>query len=189
VINLEETVVPMVQRIKALQYHLCTVESCTGGLVSNLVTDVSGASAIFWGGAIVYDDSAKKDLGVPATVLKKYGAVSPEVAKALAEMGLYKMKKNPWRVKSYALAPAQGLICVSTTGIAGPSGGTQEKPVGLCYLGLAIHKKKGSSPKTIVDRFQASGRDRIQIKTEFAQRAFQLIQENISGKHLAKKDL
>lgn len=168
--NLEEIAV---QRISTLQYHLCTVESCTGGLISHLITNVPGASKIFWGARVVYDDSAKRELGVAEALLKTYGAVSPEVARELAEIGLKKMETNLGRTQSYALIKPRGLICIATTGIAGPTGGSALKPVGLCYLGLAISKRE-----TIVEKFVATGTDRIHIKAEFAQRALKLVCEN-----------
>lgn len=103
--------------------RLAVAESCTGGLLGKMITDLPGSSAHFWGGVISYSNEAKKMyLGVNADTLNLYGAVSPETAREMAE-GL--------RQKSgvdYALA---------VTGIAGPEGGSPEKPVGLVYLALA----------------------------------------------------
>ena len=100
-----------------------TAESCTGGGVGYTITAVSGASAVFWGGVISYDNSVKRDvLGVPEEVLATKGAVSPECAAAMAE-GARRLLKTD--------------IAVSLTGIAGPGGGTAEKPVGLVWFGLA----------------------------------------------------
>jgi nicotinamide-nucleotide amidase len=101
---------------------LATAESCTGGLIGALVTDVSGSSAYYRGGAVVYADQAKMDvLGVPADDLGRHGAVSAPVAEAMA--------RGAARVFGADYA-------VSVTGIAGPTGGTPEKPVGLVYIGL-----------------------------------------------------
>ena len=100
-----------------------TAESCTGGGVGYTITGVSGASAVFWGGVISYDNSVKRDvLGVPDEVLATKGAVSSECAAAMAE-GARRLLKTD--------------LAVSLTGIAGPGGGTVEKPVGLVWFGLA----------------------------------------------------
>jgi len=172
VINLEETVV---RKLKTTQQILCTVESCTGGMIAHLVTTIAGASEIFWGGWVVYDNSAKEDLGVPKTLIENHGAVSSEVAQALAENGLRKMQTNSARTESRSLLKPRGLICVSTTGIAGPSGGTPEKPVGLCYIGVAVSGKGTHVEKLLID----APSDRIQTKTFFAHRALELIREII----------
>ena len=100
-----------------------TAESCTGGGVGYAITGVSGASAVFWGGVISYDNSVKHGvLGVPEEVLATRGAVSSECAAAMAE-GVRRLLKTD--------------LAVSITGIAGPGGGTAEKPVGLVWFGLA----------------------------------------------------
>ena len=100
-----------------------TAESCTGGGVGYAITGVSGSSAVFWGGVISYDNSVKRDvLGVPENVLATKGAVSPECAAAMAE-GARRLLKTD--------------LAVALTGIAGPGGGTAEKPVGLVWFGLA----------------------------------------------------
>ena len=100
-----------------------TAESCTGGGVGYTITSVSGASAVFWGGVISYDNSVKRDvLGVPEEVLATKGAVSSECAAAMAA-GARRLLKTD--------------LAVSLTGIAGPGGGTAEKPVGLVWFGLS----------------------------------------------------
>ena len=102
---------------------LATAESCTGGLLGKLLTDVPGASAAYLGGVISYAYAVKeKLLGVPRDVLDSKGAVSEECAKAMAE-GIMKAAGSDFGV--------------STTGIAGPTGGTAEKPVGTVYIGVA----------------------------------------------------
>ncbi len=98
-------------------------ESCTGGLISATVTDISGASAVFWGGIVSYDNSIKeKLLGVKSETLATVGAVSPETAEQMA-MG--------------AVRALSVDFAVSVTGIAGPGGGTPTKPVGLVYVATA----------------------------------------------------
>jgi nicotinamide-nucleotide amidase len=168
VINLEETVI---RKLRTAQAILCTVESCTGGLLAHLITNVPGASEVFWGSFIVYDNSAKLGLGVSQQTLNTSGAVSAEAAKELAEMGLNRLQTAPHRDSSYSLLKPKLLISVATTGIAGPSGGTREKPVGLCYIGIAV-----SGRPTRVEKFQVSEtNDRIQTKNQFAQKALELI--------------
>ncbi len=100
-----------------------TAESCTGGGVGFAITSVAGASSVFWGGVISYDNSVKRDvLGVPEEVLLTKGAVSSECAAAMAE-GVRRLMGTD--------------LAVSITGIAGPGGGSAEKPVGLVWFGLA----------------------------------------------------
>jgi PncC family amidohydrolase len=102
---------------------VATAESCTGGLVAHLITEVPGASACLRGGVIAYADEIKRDaLGVPADVLAAHGAVSAQVALAMAE----------------GVRDSLGAdLAVAVTGIAGPGGGTPEKPVGLTYVAVA----------------------------------------------------
>ena len=100
-----------------------TAESCTGGGVGYTITSVSGASAVFWGGVISYDNSVKHGtLGVPTEILETKGAVSSECASAMADGVRQRMGTD---------------LAVSITGIAGPGGGTTEKPVGLVWFGVA----------------------------------------------------
>jgi nicotinamide-nucleotide amidase len=102
---------------------VATAESCTGGLIANRLTDIPGSSTYFLQGFVTYSNQAKSDrLGVPAELIERDGAVSEAVAHAMAE-GCRKVTNAD--------------LAVSVTGIAGPSGGTTEKPVGLVYIGLA----------------------------------------------------
>src|SRR5262249_55463252 len=127
----------VVSSLKRAGYLLCAVESCTGGLVANRITNISGSSSVFWGSITPYDNAAKVLLlGVPARLIRAHGAVSPEVARSRAEKGLRKLKRGVPRARRAKLA------CVATTGIAGPKGGSREKPVGLCYVGLAVAGRK-----------------------------------------------
>ena len=121
-------------------------ESCTGGKLSKLFTDMPGISKIFEMGLITYSDKSKvKILNVPITTINKFGAVSKEVA-TLMTKNLYKISKSK--------------ICISITGIAGPSGGSKTKPVGLVYIGLTINKK------TLIFKKNFKGnRKQIQNKT------------------------
>jgi nicotinamide-nucleotide amidase len=102
---------------------LAVAESCTGGLLAQRISGVPGASRYFRGGVVAYANEAKRDLlGVPAALLAAHGAVSAEVARALAEGARARLTSD---------------LAVSTTGISGPDGGTPEKPVGLVYVGFA----------------------------------------------------
>jgi nicotinamide-nucleotide amidase len=103
---------------------IAAAESCTGGLVAAAITDVPGASAVLDRGFVTYSNEAKVEmLGVPLMLIAQYGAVSGPVARAMAKG---------------ALAHSRADIAVSVTGVAGPSGGTARKPVGLVWFGLAV---------------------------------------------------
>ena len=103
--------------------RLATVESCTGGLVGHLITETAGSSAWYVGGFVTYSDQLKRDLvGVPTEVLAAHGAVSAQTAVAMATGG---------RARTGA------AIAGSVTGIAGPDGGSPDKPVGLTYVAVA----------------------------------------------------
>lgn len=103
---------------------VATAESCTAGLISAKIGDFSGVSAIFSQGFVTYSNEAKeKLLGVDGELLKKHGAVSEEVARAMAE-GVCKM--------------SGARLGLSATGIAGPTGGSEKKPVGLVYMGVCL---------------------------------------------------
>lgn len=122
----DETIL-LAQRVldacRARQWKIATAESCTGGLLAAALTENAGASLVFERGFVTYSNEAKQDLlGVPAELLAAHGAVSAEVAEAMA-LG--------------ALAHSRSQLAVAVTGIAGPGGGTKEKPVGLVHFALA----------------------------------------------------
>lgn len=106
---------------------ISTAESCTGGLLAYSITKNKDCSKIFQGGYITYSNELKiKDLGVKKATLTKYGAVSKETAKEMLQGLFTKTKTN---------------ICISTTGIAGPGGGSKSKPLGLIYIGIRVNGK------------------------------------------------
>ena len=137
---------------------LATAESCTGGLISKRLTDISGASDVYLGGAVTYANEAKvKILGVSEDDLKAHGAVSEPVARQLAE-GVRAL-----------LGADYGI---SVTGIAGPTGGSEEKPVGTVFVGVA------SKNRTIVKKLSLSHmRDREYVRTVAATGALAMILE------------
>lgn len=113
----------LVELLKARGLTCATAESCTGGGVGSAITAVPGSSAVFAGGIISYSNEVKREvLGVSAQTLDEHGAVSPQVAAQMAE-GARKLLKTD--------------LAVSLTGIAGPDGGSAEKPVGLVWFGLS----------------------------------------------------
>ncbi|OLP43587.1 CinA family protein [Rhizobium oryziradicis] len=119
---------------------IATAESCTGGLIAGLLTEIAGSSAVVDRGFVTYSNQAKTDmLGVPALTLETYGAVSRETAIAMAHGALYR---------------SGGSVAIAVTGIAGPGGGTAEKPVGLVHLaatkrtGQLIHLKMQYGTRT-----------------------------------------
>ncbi len=105
---------------------LATAESCTGGLIAAILTEVPGSSVVLERGFVTYSNEAKTEmLGVPAELIEKHGAVSEPVARAMA---------------TGAIANSRADLAVSVTGIAGPDGGSAEKPVGLVHLAAALRK-------------------------------------------------
>ncbi len=137
---------------------IATAESCTGGSLGKIITSFSGVSAIYGYGFITYANEAKeKILGVSHETLEKFGAVSPECAREMA-LGARKVAKSD--------------IAVSVTGIAGPGGGTPEKPVGLVYIAFA--DEHGAD----VRKLNLSG-TREEIREQTCDEVFKLIKENL----------
>jgi nicotinamide-nucleotide amidase len=127
---------------------IATAESCTGGLIAALLTEIAGSSDVFERGFVTYSNDAKRELlGVPEELLTTHGAVSAPVARAMAQG---------------ALRRARADIAVAVTGIAGPGGGTDEKPVGLVHIAAA---RAGSATATQICRFGDIGRDQVRRKT------------------------
>lgn len=121
-LRLEEKIV---KKLLEKRYTVTTAESCTGGLLAGRILNVSGASGVYNEGHITYSNEAKERiLGVSHETLEKYGAVSSQTAREMAEG---------------AAKGANAQVGLSTTGIAGPGGGTIEKPVGLIYVGCHIN--------------------------------------------------
>ena len=141
--------------------RLATAESCTGGLIAAVLTSIAGASTVFERGFITYSDASKTELlGVPPELIAEHGAVSEPVARAMAEG---------------ALAHSHGDIAVSVTGIAGPTGGSAAKPVGLVHFACA----RRDNPTEHV-RMLYGERSRDDIMQASVRQAFALIRRQAS---------
>ena len=137
----------IISLIKRKKMKLAVAESCTGGMLSSAITSVSGSSKVFTMGLVTYSNQAKKSiLKVPKKIIKQYGAVSGQCCLA--------MVNNLSKISS-------SKACVSITGIAGPKGGSKQKPVGLVYIGIKIGKK------VMINKcnFKNKGRNFIQKQT------------------------
>ena len=139
-------------------WTLSIAESCTGGLICDRITDVSGSSDYFMGGMVTYSNESKeKHLGIPMDDIRKYGAVSSQVARKMAE-GVRKTFDTTF-----------GL---STTGVAGPTGGTKRSPIGLVFIGLANRKR------TWVIKLNLEG-NRREIKRNATKKGLQFFYEKV----------
>ena len=144
--------------LKERSLTLTTAESCTGGMIAARITDVPGASEVFKQGLVTYSNRAKRKLlDVKKTTLKEYGAVSEKTAKEMAKNGAFITGSD---------------ACVSVTGTAGPTGGTEEKPVGLVYIGCCYNNK------TVVKEFHFKG-ERQKIREQATANALILLRECI----------
>ncbi len=138
-----------------------TAESCTGGLLAKLLTDLPGSSAVFRGGVVSYTNGVKAGLlGVPQDLLDRYGAVSPQVAEAMARG---------------AKAALGCDIALSTTGVAGPDADDRGNPIGLVYLGLAW------GDQCQVTEFHAGPVERERVRRQAAQTALDLLRRHLTG--------
>ena len=148
------------ERCLARGVRVATVESCTGGLVGHLITEIPGTSAYFIGGFVTYSDQLKRDLvGVPGDVLAAHGAVSAQTAMAMAIGGRERTGAD---------------LAVAVTGIAGPDGGSPAKPAGLTYVAVA------DAAGIAVKRYLWAG-DRSENKRLSAAAALQLLLERLEA--------
>lgn len=153
--SLEETVVDLLVRCG---YSVSTAESCTGGLIAGTLVNVAGASEVFREGYVTYSNEAKEKLvGVSHEILETYGAVSEQTAEEMARG---------------AATAAGAEAALSSTGIAGPGGGTKEKPVGLVYIGCFL---KG---KTVVKECRFSG-SRMENRLHTVETALSMLKEEL----------
>ena len=150
--KLSEKIVNLLRKKKL---KLSFAESCTGGLLSSAITSISGASKVFAHGFVTYSNQSKINiLKVPKKIIIKYGAVSYETCSSMVK-NLNKINKK--------------IISVSITGIAGPKGGTKQKPVGLVYIGI----KKGN--KLLVKKYLFKNKKRSSIQRATVNKALNLI--------------
>jgi len=155
---LEKVVVDL---LAAKKWKLTTAESCTGGAIASRITDVAGASEVFTHGFVTYANEAKRDvIGVSDELLNTLGAVSEQVARAMAQGALETSKAD---------------IAVSVTGIAGPGGGSDEKPVGTVWVGVAVKGKSAYALKSFYPK------DRATFKLMVTQRALDLVRRELGS--------
>jgi PncC family amidohydrolase len=142
--NLNQKIVSL---LKKNRIRISIAESCTGGMLSSAITSISGSSKVFTMGLITYSNQAKTSvLKVPNKIIQKYGAVSIQCCLAMVN-NLSKISKSK--------------ICISITGIAGPKGGSKQKPIGLVYIGIKV----GEKVKVNKCNFKNKGRVFIQKQT------------------------
>ena len=142
--------------LKKKKFKLSIAESCTGGLLSSAITSVSGSSKVFSMGLVTYSNQAKTNLlKVSNQVIKRYGAVSVQCCLAMVN-NLSKISKSK--------------VCVSITGIAGPKGGSKEKPVGLVYIGIKVGKK------ITLNKSNFNNKGRIFVQRSTVRKALRLIE-------------
>jgi nicotinamide-nucleotide amidase len=147
----------LLEHCRARGVMVATAESCTGGLIAGALTEIAGSSDVVDRGFVTYSNEAKNEMiGVPMDLILTHGAVSEPVARAMAEG---------------ALARSKAAVAVAVTGVAGPGGGSAEKPVGLVHFGCA---RRGGETKTVHDVFPG---DRGAIRAATVLRAFELIRE------------
>ena len=147
----------VVRDFSASAKNVATVESCTGGLIGGCITSVAGSSNVFDRGYLTYSNKAKEELvQVSKDILEQHGAVSAECASAMAVGGLN----------------ASGAsACVAVTGIAGPGGGSKEKPVGLVFIAVATEEDDGA----FVERFDFGDVGRDQVRRDTIKEALEML--------------
>ena len=150
--NTNEKIISFLKRKK---FKIAIAESCTGGMLSSAITSVSGSSKVFAFGFVTYSNQAKKKtLNVPNKIIQKYGAVSIQCCLSMVN-NLSKITK--------------AKVCISVTGIAGPKGGSKQKPVGLVYIGIKIGKK------VIVNKCNFKNKGRVFIQRATVKKTLYLL--------------
>jgi nicotinamide-nucleotide amidase len=148
------------ERLLKHRQKVCTAESCTGGLIAKTFTDLAGSSDWFERGFVTYSNAAKNEmLAVPASLIEDYGAVSEAVATAMA---------------SGALRHSKADYSIAVTGVAGPGGGSDDKPVGTVWIAVA------SAEQMVARRYQFDG-DRQAVRVATMQSAFELLLDLVSA--------
>ena len=145
--------------LKRKKLRLAIAESCTGGMLSSSIVSVSGSSKVFTMGLVTYSNLAKISiLKVPQKIIKKYGAVSVQCCLAMVN-NLSKISKSK--------------VCVSITGVAGPKGGSKQKPVGLVYIGIKIGKK------VMINKSNFKNKGRVFIQKQTVKKSLNLLEKLI----------
>ncbi len=145
----------IVSSLKRKKLKIAFAESCTGGMLSSVITSISGSSKVFIMGLVTYSNQAKTNiLKVPQKIIKKFGAVSVQCCLAMVN-NLSKISK--------------ANVCVSVTGIAGPKGGSKQKPVGLVYIGVRIGKK------VVINKYYLKNKGRAYIQRETVKKSLNLL--------------
>ena len=138
----------LLAQARAKGFKIATAESCTGGLIAGLLTEIPGSSDVVERGFVTYSDKAKEEmLGVPSALIRQHGAVSEQVARVMAEG---------------AIRNSTAQLSVAVTGIAGPGGGSDEKPVGLVHIAAA---RAGEATLHRECRFGDIGRSTVRLKS------------------------
>ena len=149
----------IISLIKRKRMKLAIAESCTGGMLSSVITSVSGSSKVFTMGLVTYSNQAKINiLKVSQKIIKQYGAVSVQCCLAMVN-NLNKISKSK--------------VCISITGIAGPKGGSKQKPVGLVYIGIKVGKK------VIVNKCNFKNKGRTYIQKQTVKKTLNLLVQSI----------
>ena len=145
----------IISLLKRKKMNLAITESCTGGMLSSSITSVSGSSKIYTMGLVTYSNQAKRSiLKVRQQIIRKYGAVSVQCCLAMVN-NLSKISKSK--------------VCISITGIAGPTGGSKQKPVGLVYIGIRVGKK------VVVNKFNFKNNGRVFIQKQTVKKSLNLL--------------
>jgi len=156
---MKKKIIQIINLLKRKKLKISAAESCTGGMLSSAITSVSGASKVFTMGLVTYSNQAKMSiLKVPKKIIQKHGAVSIQCCLSMVN-NLSKISKSK--------------VCVSITGIAGPSGGTKQKPVGLVYIGVKNGKK------VIVSKSQFKNKGRSSIQKATIKKSLELLLKTI----------
>ena len=154
--NLNQKIISLLKKRKV---KLAVAESCTGGMLSSAITSVSGSSKVFTMGLVTYSNQSKTSiLKIPNQIIKKNGAVSVQCCLAMVN-NLHAISKSK--------------VCISITGIAGPKGGSKQKPVGLVYIGVKIGKK------VIINKCNFKNNSRAFIQKQTVKKALSLLAELI----------
>jgi nicotinamide-nucleotide amidase len=156
---MKKKIIQIINLLKRKKLKISAAESCTGGMLASTITSISGSSKVFTMGLVTYSNQAKTSiLKVPKKIIQKHGAISIQCCLSMLN-NLSKISKSK--------------ICVSITGIAGPSGGTKQKPIGLVYIGVKNGKK------VMISKWQFKNRGRSSIQKATVKKSLELLLKTI----------